>query len=196
MFLDEPFASLDAPTRFRLVGELADILAERRIAAVFVTHDLAEAADVCRRCLVLDRGHVLAEGELPQIIRQPRSRRIAEIVGTENIFEGAVVDAHPNGVSLEWSGQRLAILGNNLALGRCVTFVVRHEDVCLGDPRISAAPNTLHGRVSYVRRRGETQLVGIRVANSQRDDPACSGGACRSPGGGLEPVTPRRRTCV
>jgi tungstate transport system ATP-binding protein len=165
MFLDEPFASLDAPTRFRLVGELADILAERRIAAVFVTHDLAEAADVCRRCLVLDRAHVLAEGELPQIIRQPHSRRIAEIVGTENIFEGTIVEGHSDGLSLEWSGQRLAISRGNLAPGRRVTFVVRHEDVLLGDPRIFAAPNTLHGRVSYVRRRGEMQLLGIQVGN-------------------------------
>lgn len=165
MFLDEPFASLDAPTRFRLVGELAEILAEGRIAAVFVTHDLAEAADVCHRGLIMDRGHVLAEGELPQIIRQPRSRRIAEIVGTENIFEGTVVDVHSSGGSLEWSGQRLAISRDNLASGRRVTFVVRHEDVRLGDPKSSAAPNTLLGHVSYVRRCGEAQLVGIRVGS-------------------------------
>jgi tungstate transport system ATP-binding protein len=165
MFLDEPFASLDAPTRLRLVGELADILAERRIAAVFVTHDLAEAADVCGRCLVLDRGRVLAEGELPQISRQPRSRRIAEIVGAENIFDGTVVDVRPNGASLEWSGQRLAIQRDNLGLGRRVTFVVRREDIRLGEPSVSAMPNTLHGRVSYVRRRGETQLVGIRIGH-------------------------------
>ena len=166
MFLDEPFASLDAPTRFRLVGELADILAERRIAAVFVTHDLAEAADVCRRCLVLDRAHVLAEGELPQIIRQPHSRRIAEIVGTENIFEGTIVEGHSDGLSLEWSGQRLAISRGNLAPGRRVTFVVRHEDVRLGDPRIFAAPNTApRPRQLRAAAAAMMQLLGIQVGN-------------------------------
>jgi ABC-type Fe3+/spermidine/putrescine transport system ATPase subunit len=118
-----------------------------------------------RTDLVLDRGQVLAEGELPQISRQPRSRRIAEIVGAENIFDGTVVDVRPNGASIEWSGQRLAIQRDNLELGRRVIFVVRRDDVRLGDPRISATPNTLNGRVTYVRRRGETQLVGIRIGH-------------------------------
>src|SRR5438552_6015287 len=62
LFLDEPFAALDAPTRSRLVGELAEILAERQIATLFVTHDLSEAAELCKRCLVQDQGAIVQEG--------------------------------------------------------------------------------------------------------------------------------------
>jgi tungstate transport system ATP-binding protein len=40
LFLDEPFAALDQPTRRRLVRELAELLRARRMATVFVTHDM------------------------------------------------------------------------------------------------------------------------------------------------------------
>src|SRR5262249_2780057 len=75
VFLDEPFAALDAPTRFRLVGELADILTERHIAAFFVTHDLTEASVLCQRCLVLDHGRVLQGSALDDVLHRPQSRR-------------------------------------------------------------------------------------------------------------------------
>jgi tungstate transport system ATP-binding protein len=48
LFLDEPFVALDQPTRRRLVRELAELLRARRMATVFVTHDLAEAAVLWR----------------------------------------------------------------------------------------------------------------------------------------------------
>src|SRR6266852_7427600 len=53
LFLDEPFAALDAPTRRRLVREFANLLRARLIATVFVPHDLAEAPTICDRCVIL-----------------------------------------------------------------------------------------------------------------------------------------------
>jgi tungstate transport system ATP-binding protein len=84
LFLDEPFAALDTPTRQRLVSELGEILAERRIATLFVTHDLAEAQRLCRRGLVLDEGRVVQEGDLADMIAQPNSPRVAEILGVHD----------------------------------------------------------------------------------------------------------------
>jgi tungstate transport system ATP-binding protein len=43
LFLDEPFASLDQPTRRRCVREFAELLRARRMATVLVTHDFSEA---------------------------------------------------------------------------------------------------------------------------------------------------------
>src|SRR5262245_39085198 len=61
LFLDEPFAALDQPTRRRLVRELGELLRVRRMATVFVTHDLAEASALCDRCAVLDAGALLQQ---------------------------------------------------------------------------------------------------------------------------------------
>jgi tungstate transport system ATP-binding protein len=81
LFLDEPFAALDAPTRRRLVGELADILAERQTATLFVTHDLDEAQRLSSRGMVLDQGVAVQEGKLSEMMKQPCSPRVAEILG-------------------------------------------------------------------------------------------------------------------
>lgn len=83
LFLDEPFSALDQPTRRRLVQELADVLRARRMATVFVTHDLAEVSFLCDRCLIIDGGAILQDGSPHEVIQQPRTERVAEIVGSE-----------------------------------------------------------------------------------------------------------------
>lgn len=85
LFLDEPFAALDQPTRRRLVRDLASLLRGRRMATVFVSHDFSEAVALCDRCVILDAGTILQEGSPAQVLAQPRTGRVAEIVGVENL---------------------------------------------------------------------------------------------------------------
>ena len=62
LLLDEPFSSLDAPTRARLVPELALHLREHRVAALVVTHDEQEARTLADRLLVMDTGQIVQDG--------------------------------------------------------------------------------------------------------------------------------------
>lgn len=52
MLMDEPFASLDAQTRDRLIADLAKIAAEQNTTFLFVTHDVREAIRLADRILV------------------------------------------------------------------------------------------------------------------------------------------------
>ena len=90
LFLDEPFAALDQPTRRRLVREFAELLRARRMATVFVTHDIAEASLLCDRCAVLDAGAILQDEVPAQVLERPQTQRVAEIVGRENVFRSSV----------------------------------------------------------------------------------------------------------
>jgi tungstate transport system ATP-binding protein len=87
LFLDEPFAALDQPTRRRLVRELAELLRARRMATVFVTHDLAEVSALCDRCAILDAGAILQDEPLARVLERPQTPRVAEIVGLEENTE-------------------------------------------------------------------------------------------------------------
>ena len=56
LFLDEPIAALDPPTRRSLVNDLLQILDSRGIAAVWVTHDRDEALAVGDNVTFIERG--------------------------------------------------------------------------------------------------------------------------------------------
>lgn len=53
LFMDEPFAALDAFTRIHLQDELLRIWRERRPTVVFVTHDLDEAITLGERVVLM-----------------------------------------------------------------------------------------------------------------------------------------------
>ena len=49
LFLDEPFAALDAPTRQSLFGDMINILQETQFTTVLVTHDRNEAQTLAQQ---------------------------------------------------------------------------------------------------------------------------------------------------
>jgi NitT/TauT family transport system ATP-binding protein len=63
LLLDEPFSALDAQTKMVLQRDLAATLAERRKAALLITHDLEEAVALSDRVLVMSQrpGRIVRE---------------------------------------------------------------------------------------------------------------------------------------
>jgi NitT/TauT family transport system ATP-binding protein len=76
LLMDEPFASVDAQTRLMLQEELTRIWLERRTTVVFITHDVAEAVFLANRVVVLSKGQVMDEVQVPL----PHPRRWDDLV--------------------------------------------------------------------------------------------------------------------
>ncbi len=74
LLLDEPFASLDALTRLRMQGLVANLWKRHGMSALLVTHDVDEAL------LLADHAVVLQNGRIGQQLRidLPRPRRHAD----------------------------------------------------------------------------------------------------------------------
>ena len=81
LFLDEPFASVDAATRAELVGEVRSLLASEGTAALLVTHDHSEAELLARRALVLVGGVEAQLGPVDDVIRHPATIEVARFLG-------------------------------------------------------------------------------------------------------------------
>lgn len=71
ILMDEPFSSLDLPTRILLAEDLGRILHESGTAAIIATHDRIEALRVVDRLLVLDKGIVVQEGRPRDVMEKP-----------------------------------------------------------------------------------------------------------------------------
>jgi tungstate transport system ATP-binding protein len=100
LFLDEPFAALDAPTRDSLLNDLESILRDARTTVVTVTHDREEAARLADALVVLMSGAVRASGPKEEILRRPPNLETAELFGfTVLPTDGGLVAVPPGGLA-------------------------------------------------------------------------------------------------
>ena len=77
LLLDEPFAALDPPTHAKLLEDLSTILKQDHRTAVFVTHNLGEAAKVSHRIAVIVGGVLRQVGTSKQIKSRPADETVA-----------------------------------------------------------------------------------------------------------------------
>jgi tungstate transport system ATP-binding protein len=77
LLLDEPFAALDPPTHAKLLEDLSALLKEAHRTAVFVTHNLSEAAKLSHRIAVLVGGKLRQVGTAKQIKSKPADETVA-----------------------------------------------------------------------------------------------------------------------
>lgn len=62
LILDEPTAGLDPAGRRDLLNHIRRLHGERALTIVLITHSMDAVAQLCRRLLVLDRGHLVIDG--------------------------------------------------------------------------------------------------------------------------------------
>jgi molybdate transport system ATP-binding protein len=89
LLLDEPLAALDLQTRRQVRGELRDLLRDLGGVTLYVTHSPLEALLFGDRIVVLEQGRVTQIGTRDDLLRHPRSRYVAELMGT-NLLAGTV----------------------------------------------------------------------------------------------------------
>lgn len=77
LLMDEPFSSLDLPTRIVLAEDLGRILHESGTAAIIATHDRIEAFHIVDRLVVMDSGKIIQEGVPKEVLAQPANAFVA-----------------------------------------------------------------------------------------------------------------------
>ncbi|RIJ48103.1 ABC transporter ATP-binding protein, partial [Clavibacter lycopersici] len=72
LLADEPTTALDVVTQARVVDVIRRRLDATGQALLFITHDLAVAAALCDRVVVLEAGRVVEAGSMRDLVRRPR----------------------------------------------------------------------------------------------------------------------------
>ena len=86
LLLDEPLGALDLKLRQAMQSELKRIQREVGITFVYVTHDQGEALTMSDRIAVMNAGRVEQLGSPREVYEQPRTRFVADFIGTSNIL--------------------------------------------------------------------------------------------------------------
>jgi len=160
---DEPFAALDLGTRDGLRIELGRFLRSEGIPALFVTHDHADAAALGDRVAVMDHGRTLQIADAATVFRRPASRRVAEILGIENLLTGRIEGTNGDALRVAIGGTTLRVVANGAAASGAALVAIRAEDVRLDLPDAAAADahNRLAGAVVAVQILGALSKITV-----------------------------------
>jgi len=164
LLLDEPLSNLDAKIRIQVRAEIRRLQQELRITTIYVTHDQEEALSLSDRVAVMRDGHVLQVGPPKELYERPRTRFVADFVGTNNLVPGDVQGGGGRGdLVVSTALGSLRAVASGAVSGRCV-LAVRPENVALGAPAAGEG-NRVDGRVSLVSYLGNTLRYDVQTAS-------------------------------
>ncbi len=159
LLMDEPFSSLDAPTRESLIDDLERIVREGKITLLFATHDRGEAIRLSDEIIVMNRGRVVQADTPGRITQFPADEFVASFMGTETNLSGTVAASSGGVLSLTVNGAAVEAVGE-IEPGRQVAFCIHPENIVFSEgPSESSARNSFRGRVTRVVPMGLYQKV-------------------------------------
>ena len=91
LLLDEPFSNLDIDLRERLGIEIRDLLKERGITTLLVTHDQHEAFALGDQVGIMNEGRILQWDTPFNIYHEPANRFIADFIGQGVFLKGTLL---------------------------------------------------------------------------------------------------------
>lgn len=92
LLLDEPLGALDLKLREQMQTELKNLQRRLGITFIYVTHDQGEALSMSDRVAVFHRGRI-EQCDAPRALYQhPKTRFVAQFVGTSNVLDGALAE--------------------------------------------------------------------------------------------------------
>ena len=121
---DEPTSALDVTVQRRILDHLQQLVAERGISLLIITHDLGMACDRADRLLVMKQGELVEHASPRQILwgaQQPYTRALL------NAAPAFVPRKRPPGVAAQTPLLRLSNVGKRFALpGQHAHFTALH----------------------------------------------------------------------
>jgi multiple sugar transport system ATP-binding protein len=178
---DEPLAHLDAADRSRSRRLIAEMVARTHAAALYVTHDPAEAMAVGDRMAVLRDGRVVQDDRPTTVYRRPADLFVAALVGEPQLgLLPARLVSTPAGAAFRvgdralplWRSVPTALAGY---LDRPVLLGLRAEDVVEAGGAVDPDAVTLPATVALVEVTGPATRVAVQV------DAALSAGTAPEP---------------
>ncbi|THD82753.1 ABC transporter ATP-binding protein [Aliigemmobacter aestuarii] len=150
LLLDEPLSALDAALKVRMQAVLKNLQRETGITFVYVTHSQSEAFSMADRVVIMSRGRIEQIGSPQEIYGAPRTRFVADFLGSSNIFTGPVTATSGQGLEISTKDGPVRLAGPVAAMpgqGAEATITVLDTKTHLSVARPEGDVNVLPVRV-------------------------------------------------
>jgi spermidine/putrescine transport system ATP-binding protein len=162
LLLDEPLSALDAHLKVRMQTVLSNLQRELGITFVYVTHSQSEAFSMADRVVIMSRGKIEQIGTPQEIYLAPRTRFVAEFLGSSNIFPGKVSAVDASTMKVTTPAGEFQIAGGSsrqFSAGDKATFAISSDRISLSRERPSEDWNSLEASVVGEEFVGATAVV-------------------------------------
>ena len=172
LLLDEPLGALDKKLREQMQIELRLLQQHVGITFVFVTHDQEEALTLSDRIAVMNHGDIIEVSSPGQLYENPKSRFVADFIGTINFFNCTLKD-YSDGVCVgdcpDLGSVRMACRDPSVAVGEKFILAIRPEKLSLSFEELAEPYNTTQGRMGPSAYLGDRSHLYIHIKG--RDEP-------------------------
>jgi len=153
LLLDEPTVGIDVQAKVSILDIIRNV-GLQGTSVIFTTHQLAEVEQTCTRIAIMDKGVILAQGTLAELIRIVGEKEIVVVSGTftANRFSEAIKKLSPNGVEILSVADNEAHLAfaNSEGIPGMMQHLFKHQlaldDLKIKSPNLEAVFLKLTGR--------------------------------------------------
>jgi iron(III) transport system ATP-binding protein len=156
LLFDEPLSNLDAKLRAEMRVELRDLQRRLGVTSVYVTHDQEEALAISDRVVVMNVGGIEQIGTPEDIYNRPKTRFVADFVGSANLIAGKVQNGAVAAGPVDFAavgGIRLQAWAAHPPRGDEDKVAVRTAYIEIGagasDDRANSVPGTIRQRLFH-----------------------------------------------
>jgi spermidine/putrescine transport system ATP-binding protein len=178
LLLDEPLSALDLRLRQHMRNELRAIQQRVGITFIYITHDQGEALTMSDRVAVMNAGVIEQVGDGRSVYDSPRTSFVASFVGENNGFDGTVLGADGEQVTIDTAfGTLTGRKGGTMAAGTKATIFVRPEAFRIANGseqaqlRATVTAHAFEGNATQLFLKGAADKA-ITVLLSRREDSA------------------------
>ncbi len=155
LLLDEPLAAIDAAKRNEVLPYFERLRDELALPIVLVTHQFEDVVRLATHVVLMESGHVLAQGSLPAISLRPELSLLLGSAGLGAVIEGRVdsIDAHTGLATVIAGHSRLLVPAEGLQAGGELRLQLLARDLILATapPVGLSVRNQLQGVITDIK---------------------------------------------
>jgi molybdate transport system ATP-binding protein len=167
LLMDEPLSALDRMTKDELLPYFERLHEQLSLPILYISHDFAEVERLADTLVLMERGHVIANGALGELQTDPSLPLLSAHEATV-VLEGRVesIDDHYALTTLTVPGARLTVSGRHGSVGEKRRLSIAASDVSLARsaPIDSTILNCLPARIVSIEGSRDAPQVSVILA--------------------------------